>query len=534
MKKLIIILLFSISTICQGQGIEIKNTDSIDISGGVPNMLRISNDVVYYNSFNDEAITLFNRMSFDDMNIYQKTFLKEKISQWYDTTEYYTILDSLDSRYFYALQDTNDALLDWLRDSVSIPINTPIFYPWEGYLTNGSSSFLKINYNPGADNKWLLRSNSISLYILTNTFADNKWLLGVRDIVGNEIAIRLSTSNYMYYNNSTGIYSYSHNNNIRGNLIVTRKEAKGDVGIWLFHKRNAANYVQDGLNLTAIPNQSSGITIGCRNNNETYQGHVSNLYSIINVGAGLSATQSQKLYEADYRLLNEFCNPLIIIAGQSNAGGRGYADSLEAPYSERINNVGFIINDTEGDDAFSNLTAGINSSDVEGRFGLEIGLGYQLGLIYDSVYIAKCAHGSTAISAFQRGGTYRTQLINTINNAVEKSGKEAIMFIWYQGEQDWANESETYYEDLYAFLNQLNADIDGVIIRTIIIEVKYDTKAEFTDVHDDQIFYVNAINYTYYKDTDELGYGDYTHLNTNGYIDLGEDIYERSYSNTIE
>lgn len=522
MKKLIIPLLF-VTCLLQGQQY-IKNSDGFPIYF----MRNGSRYFVDYNTtpqYNDRADSLFARFSYTYDN-----YTKRIISNWYDTIEKYNIYDSLDSRFFLALENETDAKIDWMRNINADAINTPVFEKYNGYTSNGTSSYLRLNYNPAVDaDKFKLSSGSISYKINTNSIVSARWSWGIRDAT-HAIGLRNEpTNNLFYFNRLSAAATYANSSNIYRYSIISRNINN------VYFKKGNTGYVSQSYSYTGIPNHTGGIYLGCLNNQGIAGNFDANQYSIFNIGGYLDGTQSQSLYLADSILLAHFREPLIIIAGQSNAGGRGYdnVDSVDNDsYLNTASNVGYIINDIDGDDNFAPLVIGTNSSDYGGRFGLEASYINLLSQIRDTVFVAKCVHGGSPIRYFMTGGQYNDELVNTINNALNKSGKKSIELIWYQGENDWFEQSTTYYNDLTNFMNQLKQDINGSILRIIIVEIRYDLFPFHTSVIDAIKQYCNENSNVYYMSITGLGHLDHTHLNSQGQIDLGEKFFYKQYYET--
>lgn len=518
MKKILFIILLINLSICS-----FSQKKIITFNGHIVTFQKY---IVTQDIYNPLAKAFFNRLTYN----FDK-YTKQIISSWFDTMQYYDIYNKLDSRYFFAFENETDALIDWIRYDVSaITINNPYFEKYIGYSSNGTSSYLKINYNPEIDaNNFTLTNGSISFHINTNNITASDWPWGIRD-VSNGLAMRSESTNELYYfNRLSAAASFAHNSDISGYTIISRN----DNAVYL--KRRNSGYQSQSYSYVGIPNQSNGIYIGALNNQGTASNFDTNQYCIFNISGYLDGTQAKKLYEADSILLAHFQEPLIIIAGQSNAAGRAYdnVDSVDNPsYLNTPSNVYYMINDAEGDDNFTDLVIGTNSSDWGGRFGLEAS--YMHNLINDRelIYLAKCAHGGSPIRYFMSGGQYHNELINTINNAISKSGKKSIEFIWYQGENDWYEQSTTYYNDLTIFFNQLRDQVNADILRVIICEIRYDVYPEFTDVLDDIKQYVNENDNVYYMTTSELGKLDHTHVNSQGMIDLGVKFFNKQYTET--
>lgn len=475
--------------------------------------------------YNIDAEALFNRFTEEPDDV-----LKQSISNWYDTIQLYNIDDSLEHRYLFAMQNRTDALLDWFSNSSATTVNSPDFVRFEGFRTDGSSSYIRTEINPANSSKFSLTSGSFGLWINTDNLVSGNWPIGIRD-TPNAIAIRNdATQFYVYHNRITAFAQFAHNNNIQGYTHVSR------INNFLTFERNNIpdTFSPQNYSYVGVPDQSEGIFIGALNNRGSASNYDSNQYAIFNYGAALTDLQATKLYKADSTLMSMFNDPLLVIVGQSNAAGRGYADSLSSPYSDIIPKSGLILNDDFGDEEFIRILAGSGTSDWGLRFGLEVGFAYEKQPFYDTLYIAKTAYGSTPIRKFFPDSLYYQETLNTINNALEKSGKNTIQFVWYQGEQDWFEESTTYYSDIETMFAGIIPNLNGLVLKKVMCELRYDPKSSYLTVRNDTYDYVNDNSDTYLFRTNDLGYdASGVHLQNSGYINGGIKLFNRTYIDNI-
>jgi len=106
--------------------------------------------------------------------------------------------------------------------------------------------------------------------------------------------------------------------------------------------------------------------------------------------------------------------------------------------------------------------------------------------------------------------------------------------VWYQGETDWAESSTTYYEDLGTMFSGILPNINGVVLRKILVEIRYDPNSEYLGVLHDLYDYVNDNDDTYILRTNDLTYdGGGVHLSNNGYLVGGSKLYDRIYISNI-
>jgi len=238
-------------------------------------------------SYNAAAKALFDRM-----DVQPPKKLKGVISTMFDTLQAYHIDDSLDFFFYHGMHTSQSATLDWIRTSTTATlVNSPTFTAYEGYTTDGASSYLKTNYNPGTDAvHYRLNSASMGVYIRTNNIVDAKWLNGITDGTNNSY-IRLSTTNLRYKQNSAAqILDIAHSSDISGFTVITRTASST-----LAYSRNGAVYSIGGNNSGAIPNQANGIYVGCLNDEGSPNYYTANQFLCEFGGGQLTELQKTKI-----------------------------------------------------------------------------------------------------------------------------------------------------------------------------------------------------------------------------------------------
>jgi len=293
MKKLIL-LLFIIPIIVKGQVVNIDATDTIiDCDVALIDLDK------YYDCYNDSAVKLFTYWTDEDAT------LKGNVSQFYDSIQEYHIDDTLDFLYNFAVHNTAAAVYDWIRMGITATlVNSPVHTAYEGFLTDGASSYGKINYNPGTDAvHWRLNSASFGVYIRTNDYTTVKWLIGMGDASNVADIYFLSSTKFRFrINNNGAVYEdVVHENDISGFTILTRQNATTGA-----YARNSDTYSTISINSSGIPNQALGIFVGAYNNNGSVGYYSPNQFSFAFGGGQLTETQATKLYEAMERFLDAY------------------------------------------------------------------------------------------------------------------------------------------------------------------------------------------------------------------------------------
>jgi len=228
-----------------------------------------------------------------------------KFIQFYDSIQEYHIDDTLDFLYNFAVHNTAAAVYDWIRMGITATlVNSPVHTAYEGFLTDGASSYGKINYNPGTDAvHWRLNSASFGVYIRTNDYTTVKWLIGMGDASNVADIYFLSSTKFRFrINNNGAVYEdVVHENDISGFTILTRQNATTGA-----YARNSDTYSTISINSSGIPNQALGIFVGAYNNNGSVGYYSPNQFSFAFGGGQLTETQATKLYEAMERFLDAY------------------------------------------------------------------------------------------------------------------------------------------------------------------------------------------------------------------------------------
>ena len=252
-------------------------------------------------NYNDSADALFLRFASEPPKS-----LKVAISQWYDTIQKYHIDDSLDLTYCFAVDVTGNAVISWIGRKTATLVNSPTFTAYEGYLTDGASSYIKANYNPVTDKVHLrLDGVSMAIYIRTNTIVDGYILAGIHDGT-NLLYMRCRASDLLFRINSTNYSTLTHSGTISGFTLANRPNSTQTR-----NSRNGGTYVVNAVNSVAIPNQADGIYIGTINSEGSSLSPIAEQFAFFHIGGDLTQTQATKLFQADERFLDTFGKGIV-------------------------------------------------------------------------------------------------------------------------------------------------------------------------------------------------------------------------------
>lgn len=214
-----------------------------------------------------------------------------------DTLQYYHIAcntnsatDTLDFYYDFVMPNSQAATLDWIRQAITATlVNSPTHTAYQGYTTDGASSYIKANYNPGTDSvHWAVNSASTGVYIRTNDMTNGNYLYGIDD--GTNSVFSITKITYLRNRiNSGNNFDVAIDN--QGFTILTRQNSSTIV-----YADNGNSYSTASNTVGASPNQASGIYIGANNSSGSAGSYTANQFSFAFGGGQLTETQKTKLY----------------------------------------------------------------------------------------------------------------------------------------------------------------------------------------------------------------------------------------------
>ncbi len=230
-----------------------------------------------------------------------------------------------------------------------------------------------------------------------------------------------------------------------------------------------------------------------------------------------------------------------IIAGQSNADGRGYISELDAAYRRKYS-VPFVWESRVTDMVTNNLLVEnlyYPSANLTNKFGIELSLASEIELRGESAVILKRAIGGIPLQPMDNynwcwkignNKSMYPRLQEMIDRVKKDYNDKAIIwkFIWLQGEtdaehQDAANAYETNLKELFA---QLKSDTSADI-KIVIGRLKESTYGE----------YISTVNAAYDSiaasdanvsvlDTTSLTLSDAYHYDSESVNRLGRMMYD--------
>ena len=225
---------------------------------------------------------------------------------------------------------------------------------------------------------------------------------------------------------------------------------------------------------------------------------------------------------------------IYIIAGQSNADGRGRISNIDAAYKRKYFTP-FLWQQKK--EKFENLY--YPSAQTANMFGIEFSLASEIEFYNKTAAIIKRAVGGTAIYPIQ-GAAYCWKigesnslypLLQELINTAKGTYKDKVInwkFIWLQGETDAEHEeaATSYESNLEELLNQLKSDTSSDI-KIAIGKLKESTYAD----------YISNINEAYENiarkdqnvvliDTTSLSLQDAYHYNEESLYKLGTMMFE--------
>jgi hypothetical protein len=129
-------------------------------------------------------------------------------------------------------------------------VNSPTWTQFEGYISNGTSSYLRSNYTPSTDmSAYGVNSASLGVYSRTNNTNDN-WLIGSRNGLGDrQSQIRINTSNSRIWINSNDIVAENLSGIRTDGLLIGTRTAN-----------NITKYYRSGTDLNTDNFSSSNVS----------------------------------------------------------------------------------------------------------------------------------------------------------------------------------------------------------------------------------------------------------------------------------
>jgi hypothetical protein len=268
---------------------------------------------------------------------------------------------------------------------------------------------------------------------------------------------------------------------------------------------------------------------------------------------------------------------LYYLGGQSNMDGYGYNEELPAQLNKAFDNVWIFHGNPVGDDeegggigTWNTLRPGHGvgfstdgkENQYADRFGLELSFAEELSKLYpdEKIAIIKYSRGGTSIDCDAsyagcwepgfHGKTGKNQydhFLTTVRNAmaiedIDGDGRKDLLIpqgiIWMQGESDAAADEESalrYRPNLKMLMELVRAAFHSDDIPIIICKISDSGKGENGKVWDHleivqeaQEAFVKEDSFSLIvRDTENYGYSDPWHYDSEGYIDLGKACADR-------
>ena len=221
-----------------------------------------------------------------------------------DKARYAALIDNLvaaqifergDLLHIYAAPSTNAARTNLLRDTtIALSVNSPTFTAYRGYQGNGSSSYIRTQFNLASDSLvYAQNAASVGIWSLTNRAANSKAAYGASD------GATKNTHAYLLYPTSD---IYARLNGPEGAGIVNTS-GRSD-GFFLSNRSGSTErqLYRNGVSMGAYPASASaallsqGMYVSANNINGTASGHSSDEIAAFWLGTSLDATEQADLY----------------------------------------------------------------------------------------------------------------------------------------------------------------------------------------------------------------------------------------------
>lgn len=208
------------------------------------------------------------------------------------------IWDKLDCLWVMAAHTQQAANLNWVDPGnfTLSPQSSPTFTADQGYLTNGSSSYVSTGFAPHTeDGNGKVNNTHLSIRSLTSDAGSNTFDMGARDgaaLNRSEIAGRVNGGGFSARVNQDGGVGAGSAASSKGQFIVSRTASTG------FRAYYEGQVLVD-ITATSSARPSSAIIIGATNQAGTPTGYTARRYASASIGAGLSDAEAAAFYAAD-------------------------------------------------------------------------------------------------------------------------------------------------------------------------------------------------------------------------------------------
>ena len=342
--------------------------------------------------------------------------------------------------------------------------------------------------------------------------------------------------------------NYSCTNKIaikKGETIKTKDWNFASYAAMLFDKDG--NIVKDRINSNEFVIESDGSKtyiiqddnvayiglnyLGVYSNNPIAKIYVVRLENVFNYS--LIEEEVQQQINDSIKVVDYSSIDVYIIAGQSNADGRGYIDQLEAAYKRRYT-IPYLWQNRI--DNIENIYS--PTSTLKDRFGVELSIAGELEFRNTNAIILKRAIGGIPLyplsnySYCWKIGESKSMypLLKTMIDTVKKTNDGKTInwkFVWLQGETDAEHQeaAAAYQQNMEELISQLKTDISESI-KIAIGKLKESTYGDYI-AEVNQAFENIAssdVNVTV-VDTDSLQLYDAYHYTTDSFNKLGIMMY---------
>jgi hypothetical protein len=206
------------------------------------------------------------------------------------------VWDELDGLWFLRQHSNaaSEALLNWVSPGTfdATIVNSPTFTADEGFTTNGTNSYLNLNYNPTTDaTNFTQNSGSIGFYTYTSSDNSGDWDMGAIDAVNGWSAIAARTGGTRY-GRINCLSTLSDIETDGSGLRVAVRRANDE----LVNNINGVDEdVHSGIASAGVTNRD--LYLGCLNNGSPGF-HSARQYGLAFVGGSLTASQLGAIYTA--------------------------------------------------------------------------------------------------------------------------------------------------------------------------------------------------------------------------------------------
>ena len=265
------------------------------ISNNSELVLKSQDNIEIYSEFYPEYKTVYDAFTTkpdDDTVLAQETMVK--------SLDENGVWDKLDALWVFAghTNDDGESQINWKNPGTydATLSNSPSFSAFSGFLTNGTTSYIRTNWIPSDGVNYSLYSASAFVY---STWSETSpgFDLGATSGYGLQIAPDLGTDDRWATSIHGNVWREYHYSNY-GFYHISRTSSSS-----ISFYRNGS-LLQTNNSNSAVAEPSVQVYIGCQNNNNSPSLFSEKRYACAGVGGAMNSTEVSNLYSAILTYMN--------------------------------------------------------------------------------------------------------------------------------------------------------------------------------------------------------------------------------------